>query len=175
MRKFLKFIGPVLITCFLGFGFAFPALAAQENHVCMVYFTGIGCLHCERVGTLVLEQLPRDYPNLVIIEYEIYGQEQNALVFDEYVSTYHTGYRIPLIVFSQDQYLADHLPITNSVRGIIEELDSNECPLIDGSSQDFNELDLNSLPGYPNIWHQEKVLIKTGPQGDGELLKRLLN
>ena len=174
MRKFLKFICPVLTICFLGFGFAFPALAAQENHVCMVYFTGIGCLHCERVCPLVLEQLPEEYPDLVIIEYEIYEREQNALVFDEYVSTYHTEYRIPLIIFGQDQYLSDHLPITNNVRRIIEELDSNECPLVDGTTQDFNDLDLTSLPGYPRIWHQGKVLIKTGPQGDGELLKRLL-
>ncbi|GAI89798.1 unnamed protein product, partial [marine sediment metagenome] len=91
-----------------------------------------------------------------------------------YVSTYHTGYRIPLVIFGQDKYLSDHLPIANNVSEIIDELDSNRCPLIDGSAQDFNDLDLNSLPVYPKIWHQEKVLIKTGPQGDSELLKALL-
>jgi len=146
----------------------------QENHVCMVYFTGIGCLHCARADPVVLEQLPREYPNLVIIEYEIYGQEQNAPVLDAYSDKYYSGYVIPLIIFNQDQYLADDSSILRDVRGIIEELDSNMCPLIDGSSQDFNDLDLTSLPSYPKIWHQEKILIKRGPKGDGELLKSLL-
>ncbi|MBA7629126.1 hypothetical protein ES703_36624 [subsurface metagenome] len=174
IKKFLKFIGPVFIICFLGYVFTLPAQASQENYVCMVYFTGIGCSSCEMTSRLVLEQLPREYSNLVVIEYDIYEREQNVLVFDEYVSTYHTGYRIPLVIFGQDKYLSDHLPIENNVSEIIDELDFNRCPLIDGSAQDFNDLDLNSLPAYPKIWHQEKVLIKTGPQGDGELLKALL-
>jgi len=145
-----------------------------HQYVFMVYFTGIGCRHCERATPTVLEQLPREYANLVIIEYEVQENEQNAPLFDEYVSTYHTDFDLPLAVFNQDQYIAGELPISENLRGVIEELDSNKCPLVDGSSQDFNELDLTSLPGYPIIWHQQKVLIKQGPEGDGELLKELL-
>jgi len=145
-----------------------------HQYVFMVYFTGIGCRHCERATPTVLEQLPREYANLVIIEYEIQENEQNAPLFDEYVSIYHTDFDLPLAVFNQDQYIAGELPISENLRGVIEELDSNKCPLVDGSSQDFNELDLTSLPGYPIIWHQQKVLIKQGPEGDGELLKELL-
>jgi len=140
----------------------------------MVYFTGIGCRHCERTASLVLEQLPREYANLVIIEYEIQENEQNAPLLDEYVSTYHIGYELPLIIFSQGQYIGGESPILNNVRGVIAELDSNKCPLVDGTSQDFNDLDLTSLPSYPIIWHQEKILIKMGPKGNGELLRRLL-
>jgi len=146
----------------------------QENYICMVYFAGIGCSHCEKVTPLILEQLPRDYPNLVIIEYEIYEQEQNAPLFDEYVSAYHTTFELPLIIFNQDQHVAGDASIEKNTRTIVEELDSNQCPLIDGTSQDFKDLDPTSLPGYPRIWHQEKVLLKMGPEGDGELLKRLL-
>jgi rhodanese-related sulfurtransferase len=154
-----------------------PAQIINEithQYAFMVYFTGIGCPHCERTASLVLEQLPREYANLVIIEYEIQENEQNAPLLDEYVSAYHIGYELPLIIFSQDQYIGGESPILNNVRGVIEELDSNKCPLADGSSQDFNELDLTSLPGYPVIWHQQKILIKQGPQGDSELLKELL-
>jgi thiol-disulfide isomerase/thioredoxin len=146
----------------------------QENQVCMVYFTGIGCPNCARTDPVVLEQLPREYPNLVIVEYEIYEQEQNALVLDAYNDKYHSGYVIPLIIFNQDQYLGDDSSILRNVRRIINELDSNKCPLMDGSSQDFNDLDLTSLPSYPKIWYQEKILIKMGPKGNGELLRRLL-
>jgi hypothetical protein len=174
-RNLLKFISPVLIFCFWGLGLASPAIAAQEDYVSMVYFTGIGCSHCETTAPLVLKQLPREYSNLIVIEYEIYGEEQNALVFDEYVSSYETRYRIPLVVFGQDKYLSDQAPIVNNIRGIIDELDSNEYPLINGDSQDFSDLDPGSLPGYPLIWHQEKVLMKTGPhRANGELLKSLL-
>jgi hypothetical protein len=174
MRNLLRIIGPVLIFCFWGLGLASPALASQEDYVCLVYFTGIGCGHCEMTAPLVLEQLPRDYPNLVVIEYEIYGKAENTLVFDEYVATYGTEYRIPLIVFGEDRYLTDYAPISDNVRSMIGEAAANPCPLIDGSSQDFGSLDITSLPGYPTIWHQEKVLIKTGPRGDSDLLKKLL-
>jgi rhodanese-related sulfurtransferase len=147
---------------------------STHQYVFMVYFTGIGCPHCERTASLVLEQLPREYANLVIIEYEIQENEQNAPLLDEYVSAYHIGYELPLIIFSQDQHLGGESPILNNVRGVIAELDSNKCPLVDGTSKDFNGLDLTSLPGYPIIWHQQKVLIKQGPEGDNELLKQLL-
>ena len=147
---------------------------STHQYVFMVYFTGIGCPHCERTASLVLEQLPKEYANLVIIEYEIQENEQNAPLLDEYVSAYHIGYELPLVIFSQDQYLGGESSILNNARGVIAELDSNNCPLVDGTSQDFNGLDLTSLPGYPIIWHQQKVLIKQGPTGDNELLKQLL-
>ncbi|UCC91116.1 MAG: hypothetical protein JSW24_01370 [Dehalococcoidia bacterium] len=148
---------------------------STHQYVFMVYFTGIGCRHCERVTPMVLEQLPREYADLIIIEYEIYEKyEQNAPLFDEYASAYNTGFEFPQAIFNQDQYIAGELPILYNIRGTIEELDSNKFPLIDGTSQDFNELDLAALPGYPIIWHQQKVLIKNGPTGDGELLKELL-
>lgn len=146
----------------------------QENYVCMVYFTGIGCPHCARADPVVLEQLPGEYPNLVIVEYEIYEQEQNAPVLDAYNDEYYSGYVIPLTIFNPDQYLGDDSSILRNVRRIINELDSNKFPLMDGSSQDFNDLDLTSLPSYPKIWHQQKILIKMGPKGNGELLRRLL-
>jgi len=56
--------------------------ATQENYVFMVYFTGIGYRYCERVTPMVLEQLPREYANLVIIEYETQENEQNAKKFN---------------------------------------------------------------------------------------------
>ncbi len=174
MRNLFKFTVPLLAICLWGAGLTLPVLAAPDGYICTVYFTGIGCRHCEMTAPLLLTQLPKEYPNLVVIEYEIYGKEENTLVFDNYVSAYHTDYHIPLLIFGQETYFSGHLPIVNNIRGLIEETDSNECPLIDGSSQDFSDLDLSSLPGYPLIWHQEKVLIKRGPEGDGELLKELL-
>jgi len=169
-----KLIGPILVAGFLLPAFASSAQAAEESYTCMVYFTGIGCTHCAKSDPVVLEQLPREYQDLIIIEYEIYQQEQNAPLLYEYSSSYQTVLEIPLVVFSQDKHVSDDSPILENIRGMVEELNSNECPLPDGSSQDFNHLDPVTLPGYAKIWHREKVLIKTGPEGDGELLKKLL-
>jgi len=174
LSKLFKFIGPVLILSFLGTVSVVSAQGLQENYVCVVYFTGIGCIHCARTDPVVLEQLPREYPDLVIIDYEIYEQEQNAPLLDEYDSKYHSGLELPLIILKQEQYIAGDLTILKNVRQVIDGLAVNRCPLIDGSSQDLNDLDLASLPGYPKIWRQDKILIKTGSKGDGELLKRLL-
>ena len=173
-RKFLRFVGPVLIICFLGFVFALSAQADEEKHVCMVYFSGIGCPRCALADPVILEQLPREYPNLVVIDYEFYQQSQNAPLLYEYDSKYHSGWRNPIIILNHKQYFEASRQAVKNIRGIIEELDFNKCPLIDGSCQDFNDLDLASLPGYPKIWHQEKILIKMGPEGDGKLLKKLL-
>jgi len=174
MRNRLKFIIPLLAICLWGPGFTLPALADTDDYFCMAYFTGIGCSHCEMTAPLLLEQLPRQYPNLVVIEYEIYGKEGNTLAFDEYISAYETDYGIPLVVLGPDSNLSGHAPIVNNIRDLIEAGEPNACPLIDGSSQSFSDLDLNSLPGYPLIWHQERVLIRTGLSENGNLPKELL-
>jgi len=174
IRKFLKFTSLILAICFLGSLFAFSAQASDKNHTCLIYFTGIGCLHCARTDAMILEQLPREYPNLIVIEYEIYELKQNAPLLDEYDSTYQSGFEIPLIIFNQEQHISGDITILKNIRGIIEELDFNKCPLIDGSCQDFSALDVTFLPGYPKIWHQDRILIKLGPEGDSELLKKLL-
>ena len=51
---------------------------------------------------------------------------------------------------------------------------ANHCPLDNGSLEAFNNLDLTSLPGSPKIWKGEKILIKSGPGGENNLLKNLL-
>lgn len=173
-KKLLKFMVPVLALGLWGLGLSSPALASPDDYVCAVYFTGIGCHSCEMTCPLLTKEIPGEYPNLVIIEYEIYGEAENAAVFSDYVSAYDTDYGIPLVIFGKEQSLSGYSPITSQIREVLDELETNECPLSDGSSQSFSDLDLTSLPGCPLIWHQEKVLIKDGPQGDSELLKKLL-
>jgi cytochrome c biogenesis protein CcdA len=100
---------------------------------------------------VVLEQLPKEYPNLVVIEYEIYQQRENAPLLYTYNENYNSGLGIPLIIFNKKEYIAGDRPILNNVKAIIEK-GNNLCPLADGSSIDFNKLDINSLPGQPKIW-----------------------
>lgn len=172
MRKLI----PILFTLFLISNFLLPTTLAEDEQsaVCAVYFTGVGCSHCAKTDPVILVDLLREYPNLVVIEYEIYQQQVNAPLLFEYDSQYGSGLGIPLIIFNKDEYFIGDTPIIKNVRGIIDKSNNNGCPLIDGSSVDFNDLDLASLEGQPKIWKNQKILIKINNEGNNEILKRLL-
>jgi len=131
--------------------FSLPTLAADSQSTCVVYFTGIGCPHCAKVDPVVLEQLPKEYPNLVVVEYEIYQERENASLLYQYNEVYGSGLGIPLAIFGEDNFFAGDIPILKNIRGVIEE-GGNPCSLIDGSSVDFEDLDVSNLPGKPIIW-----------------------
>lgn len=151
------------------------ALAEDEQSaVCAVYFTGVGCPHCAKTDPIVLVDLLKKYPDLVIIEYEIYQQQMNAPLLYQYDSEYNSGLGIPLIIFNKNEYFIGDIPILKNAEGIINGLNHNDCPLIDGSSIDFNNLDITSLQGQPKIWRNERILLKISDSGDNKVLKELL-
>jgi len=155
MNKRIFFIIIILI---LGF-FLIPNFSlAKNDFTCAVYFTGIGCPHCAKADPIVLEQLPKEYPDLVIIEYEIYQQKENAPLLYEYNEKYNSGLGIPLIIFNQEEHIAGDKPILENIREKIETLDGNKCPMIDGTLISFNELDISSLQGSPKIWMNEEII-----------------
>ncbi len=177
-RKLPPYTGLILVICLLATVFSLPSQSfAQdtlEDYISGVYFTGIGCRHCARTDPMVLEELPGEYPNLIILEYEIYDLEQNAPLFEEYSRVYDSGFDVPQIIFNKEQYLSNDISILKNLRGSLDDMDYSPVALIDGSSLDFQELDLLSLPGYPKIWHQNKIAVKMGPEGDSDLLKNLI-
>jgi len=148
--------------------------ASADNVICAVYFTGIGCPHCAKADPVVLGKLVNEYNNLVIIEYEFYQERDNAQLLYGYDSNYDSGLGIPLIIFSRDEHIIGDTPILKNVRKTIDNLSWNPCPLLNGSSVPFSQMDIASLPGKPKIWAKDRILIKTGEGGDNELLKDLL-
>ena len=178
IKKLLLYISLVLVICLLGMVFFLPpqtfAQENQENYTSVVYFTGIGCPHCARGDPLVLDELPGDYPNLIILEYEIYDLEQNAPLFEEYSNIYDAGFEIPMIIIGPGHYITSDTSIIKNAKDTLGKLDHNPLPLIDGSSQDFQNVDLSTLPGYPKIWHKNKIALKMGAETDSTLLKKLL-
>jgi len=147
---------------------------AQETQdkVCFVYFTGVGCPHCAKTDPVVLIDLLK-HKDIVIIEYEIYQQQENGPLLLQYNSVYNSGLGIPLIIFGKGSYIIGDRPILENINEVVE-LNKNPCPLANGSSVVFDELDLTSLPGKPKIWANGRILIKTNGQGNNELLKKLL-
>ncbi len=165
----------ILITLLLA-ALLLPAASASDstgNDACAVYFTGIGCSHCARTDPVVLAKLPKA-TSLVVIEYEIYWQAENSQLITGYNDNYNSGLGIPLIIFNKDEHMIGDTPILQKTTEAIGKPDGNECPLNDGSSVSFNDLDITTLPGSPKIWKDSKILISSGGGGDAELLKSLL-
>lgn len=155
-KKNLTILFVLILSLFLIANFVLAKSSNfTEKSVCVVYFTGIGCPHCANADPLVLEELPKEYPNLVIIEYEIYQQRENAPLLYQYHENYNSGLGIPLIIFNKENYIIGDKPILQGAPKILAQLEKNKCPLPDGTSIDFKDLEISSLPGKPKIIRQE--------------------
>ncbi len=161
----------VAVVTFLFFSMSFSTAQTTEEKTCIVYFTGVGCPHCAKTDPVLINLL-KENPKLVIIEYEIYQQQENAPLLLEYDKKYGSGFGIPLVILGKENYIIGDRPILNNLDKITK-LNKNPCPLID-SSEKFENLDLTTLPGKPKIWSNERILIKTNGGNNNELLKNLL-
>ncbi|MBW2991276.1 hypothetical protein KY348_06255 [Candidatus Woesearchaeota archaeon] len=146
---------PLVFLCVLFL--VIPFSSAEEAHdyhpdipICAVYFTGIGCPHCAKVEPFVKDLL-EEYPNLVFIRYEIYQEQQNAPLLETYTSNYNIQPGIPLIIFNKENVLRGDSPILRGMKNTLDSMQSNPCPLMNGSSVDYKELDCDTLPGRPEI------------------------
>ncbi|NOQ38250.1 hypothetical protein GQ472_05155 [archaeon] len=146
-----------------------PTVYASSD-TCAVYFTGIGCSHCARADPVVLDTAPKT-TNLAVIEYEVYRSSGNSRIMKDYDDAYGGGFGIPLIIFGKDDIIIGDNPIITAVSKIGND---NKCPLMDGSSVSFEDMDITALPGEPKIWKDEKILIHSGGDGDAELIRNLL-
>lgn len=169
MRK-IWFVIPLMFLLF-----SLSTVNAQ-SHFCVVYFTGVGCPHCAKTDPVVLIQFLKDYPNIVLIEYEIYKQRDNAPLLYDYKSTYNSGMGVPLLIFGKNDYIIGDSPILQNARNRIQQTENNPCPLINGTV-DFDKLDFNSLPGVPKVWSKNRILIapeKRTERIDNNLARKLL-
>jgi len=152
------------------------ALAEESDYVCGVYITGVGCPNCAITDPVLLSEYTAEFPDLIIIEYEIYwlsvsNQPVAQDYFKEYMPFVQAG--VPFLIFNQENTALGRFGVLGADK-MIKEPGSNECPLKDGSSISFEELDLTSLSGKIKIWRGNRILISDGGKGDSELLKKLL-
>jgi len=158
------------IAVFFVFILLFLPTVYASSDACAVYFTGIGCSHCARADPVVLDTAPKT-TNLVVIEYEVYRASGNSRIMKDYDDAYGGGFGIPLMIFGKDDVIIGDNPIITAVSKIGND---NKCPLTDGSSVSLEDMDITALPGEPNIWKDEKILIHSGGGGDAEFLRTLL-
>jgi cytochrome c biogenesis protein CcdA len=149
MRKPILFL---LLSLLLVIPFSSASHVGEPNatYVCGVYFTGIGCPHCAKVSPFIEDFLNKT-PNLVLLRYEIYQEQDNVPIVDAYLSNYGVSPGIPLIMFSKDVYLRGDSLIINDLESTVVSLGENPCPMMNGSAIRFNDLNCTSLPGKPDV------------------------
>ncbi len=160
----------ILILFFIIISFCFVFLPnivrAEQDFTCVVYFTGIGCPHCAKADPIILKNFLNKYPDLVVVEYEIYQQVENAPLNYQASESYQTTFGIPRIIFGSEDYLVGDQQIINNFSSKVKGLKGNKCALVDGKIISFSGLDLSSLPGKPKIWNQNRILIKNNLEGN---------
>ena len=157
------------------------AEAVEDNIVCAIYFTKVGCPVCAQTDPVVLDEWPKKYDKLIMIEYLI-NEYSNALVMGEYNLEYKTGGGVPLLIFNQTDFKAGiYYPQLGGLNRwktetekYIESLKDNSCLLLD-DLKSFEKLDLNDLLGKPSVWARGKLIVKT-KEGivSSDFLKELL-
>ncbi len=171
-------IKEVFIRSFLFFVFFFSLLNSytQSRYICAVYITGIGCPNCACTDPILLYLFPLKYPNLIIVEYEIYHlKSKNRNPAKKYFRTYLSGTTpgVPFLVFNKKQKAFGRIEVLQSEK-IIKNLKFNGYPLPNGKTIDFEKLKITKLPGRVKIWCKDRILISLSRRGDNKILKELL-
>jgi cytochrome c biogenesis protein CcdA len=87
----------------------------------------------------------------VLIRYEIQDEISNAAIFDNYGASYGFELGIPAILFGKGEIIQGDTSIITGLKNKVDALQSNPCPLMNGSSIAFDILKTDSLPGKPEI------------------------
>ncbi|HDR73041.1 MAG TPA: cytochrome c biogenesis protein CcdA [Methanoculleus sp.] len=142
--------------------------AAPESPVCTWYFTAVGCSNCADIDPLVLGDWLETYPDLVVIEYELYEHAGNAPVYDRFIGQYNLEYGIPLFFISPDSALRGVRQITREGPTVLNGIDGEVGVL------HLASLRIAELEGSPKIWCRDRILIRSGAGGDDALLRQVL-
>lgn len=156
------------------------SFAKENNSVCAVYITGIGCSNCAVTDPVILSDFTAKYPEFILVEYEIYqNKKSNLSISDQYFANYLLGKRsgIPFLVFGDGETTSGRFEILKTeekIKDLAVRNVGNNFPLMNGEFLDFDDLDLNSLPGEPTIFSKERALIFNGGGEDNKILHKLL-
>jgi hypothetical protein len=129
-----------------------------------IYFTGIGCPHCANVDPILLKEKVRN-EDVLVIEYEIYQQRQNAPLLMAYNDKYKTGLGVPLLITedcSKNKEIEGKVgsqQILNFLNQNILDNEGNNVVLVD-KVRSFESLNISEIKGLPNLWYKNRVAMK---------------
>jgi cytochrome c biogenesis protein CcdA/glutaredoxin len=149
----------------------------NDNIICAIYFTGIGCPHCAKIDPFLFEDYLPKHPNLIIIEYEVKNKQENAQYMVQYNSIYNSGYNIPVMIVDKDNIF-----YYTEIQKNIDSLDfnKNHCELANVVYSDnkdyFKNINLNNIKGKPTIWRENRALEKICDSNlDSNILHNLIS
>jgi len=155
-----------LISIFIIISIIFPSLsidkvkAKEQEPTMAVYFTGIGCPHCAKSDPVVLNDFLENHPDIIVVEYEIYQQSQNAQLLTVYDDKYEVGQYIPLLIFNQNSILLGDKTIIDNLDNEYKNYKGNPLLLHIGDTANFSGVDFTQLPLYPKIWTKDRIAIR---------------
>ena len=170
MQRFLAAIVIVMLCCTI----SVSGYDSSSDPICMFYFTGIGCPHCANVDPVIIGEWLDEYPDLVIIEYELYKHENNGQVFMTFVNQFGMGSGVPNLLMGYNGSVSGDTPILNTLPGLMADRENITAQY----GEVFWRLEtskLSGLPGDPQIWHDGRILIRNGTEMvDDAVLRQLL-
>ena len=120
----------VLVLLLLLLPAALAAESPTDQTDCLYYFYGINCDHCGEVDEH-LENMQRQYPQLTIERYEVYGSRENFHLLEEYQNAYNVPAEsrgVP-IIFMPETYFAGPSSIESLLEERIKNNDGSNCPV----------------------------------------------
>lgn len=144
---------------FLVMLFLVSNVRAQENEVCLIYFTGYACGDDCGLTDTFMDGLINEYSyTLTAIRYYTDASQENMDIFEAYRSGYGLPSGIPLILFGENDYLLGKGDIyKNTESKILTFLNQNgtNCPLESGYIPP-GDLNPGDLPGEVEVFESEE-------------------
>ena len=170
MRKILATVVLVTVFCIIGVsGYDQPS-----DPIVVFYFTGIGCPHCANVDQVIFGEWLDEYPDLVVIEYELYKHESNGPVFTMFVKQFGMDQGVPNLLMGYNGSVSGDTPIFNTLPVLMAERE-NITTEYGRVLYRLETSNLAELPGDPQIWHGNRILIRNGTEMvDDAVLHQLL-
>lgn len=127
--------------------------AVDRSTACIVYFTNSSCISCAQTD-LIVSSLVEEYSGrFVVVKYDISVSEHNAILM-QYCAVYNCSVGTPLVIFNLNDSLNASSLTVLSLKGKINEYltaSGNNFPLKNGSSISYEDLNVDSLPGTPEL------------------------
>jgi cytochrome c biogenesis protein CcdA/thiol-disulfide isomerase/thioredoxin len=157
----VAYILPILaVGVSLFFSVKTPVYAQEDSQFrSFVYFTGIGCPHCAKVAP-VLHNKVEAQNGLLMIEYEIYKDISNVKVMNDYGTALEKSFTsIPLVVYTPKTYDTGDVSIIANFDSKKNGIPFNTILILD-QQVNWDDFNLNDLPGQPKLFYKNRALIK---------------
>jgi len=103
---------------------------ADSDQDCLFYFYGDECEDCQQIEPFI-EDLKVKNPNLTVMDFEVYYNQQNNELLKQYLDIYNIEGKSLPIVFIGNSYFIGQKSITNLLEDRIKDNIDSACPALE--------------------------------------------